>query len=58
MIDEIFDRQYQAGRAALNADLERGFTRLGRAVGNAFDVLHRIQYSAPWHARAKRIRFN
>ena len=33
MIDEIFDRHYQAGREQLNAGLARGFGRFGRAIG-------------------------
>ena len=57
MMDEFFDRQYQAGRAGLNADLERGFRRLGSAIGNAFAVLHRVQFAAPWAPRSKRVRF-
>ena len=30
MIDEIFDRQYQAGREQMNAALLDGFSRFGR----------------------------
>jgi hypothetical protein len=48
MIDEIYDRDYRSGRAALNAALTAGFVRLGRAAANAFAVLNRIEYSAPW----------
>jgi hypothetical protein len=58
MMDEIFDRHYQEGRASLNAGLDRAFSRLSKAVGNAFQVLHRIEYSAPWTARSKRVRAN
>ena len=58
MIDEIFDRQYQAGRQQLNASLIDGVSRFGRAVLNAFTVLNRIEYSAPWTAKAKRVRCN
>lgn len=48
MRDEIFDRTYQAGRADLNAGLDRGFRR----IGATFATLHRIQWSAPWAARS------
>lgn len=58
MIDEIYDRHYQAGRSELNAVIIGGITRLGRAVGNAFEVLNRIEYDAPWSIKAKRIRCN
>jgi len=55
MVDEIFDRQYQAGRAELNAAMLRAIGRVGSAVGNAFGVLNRIEYSAPWKARSGRL---
>ena len=48
MIDEIFDRTYQNGRADLNAGLDRIFRRIGRTAGNAFHVLSRIEFDAPW----------
>jgi hypothetical protein len=48
MIDQIYDRHYQGARQAMNADATRQFERLFRAVGNAFAVLNRIEYSAPW----------
>ena len=58
MIDEIFDRQYQAAREALNQSIAATFTRFGRAFGNAFEVLNKIEYQAPWAARQKRARCN
>jgi len=48
MIDEIFDRTYQSGRAELNSGLDRLFTRIAAAAGDAFRVLNRIEYEAPW----------
>jgi hypothetical protein len=56
LIDEIFDRHYQAGRAALNADIVGALSRLGRAIDSAFESLHRIEFSAPWIERARRAR--
>ena len=56
MVDEIFDRSYQAGRADLNAAIIGGISQLGRAIGNSFKVLNRIEYSAPWAAQPKRAR--
>jgi hypothetical protein len=56
MIDEIHDRNYQAGREQLNAALASGLKKLGRAINDAFEVLNRIEYDAPWTARAKRVR--
>lgn len=56
MIDEIFDRQYQAGRTELNAAIFGLGRRLTAAVGNAFAVLNRIEYSAPWTVVPKQVR--
>ena len=56
MIDEIFDRSYQASRSELNAAIGRGMKRLGAAIGNSFAVLNRIEYSAPWARPAKKAR--
>jgi hypothetical protein len=58
MIDEIFDRHYQEGRAELNAGINAVVGRFGRAVRNAFDVLQRIEYDSPWTAKTKRVRCN
>ena len=56
MIDEIFDRHYQAGREQMNKALLGAFSRLGRSVLNAFTVLNRIEYSEPWAAKPRRAR--
>jgi hypothetical protein len=56
MIDETYDRHYQAARGDLNAAIAGGFARLGRGVGNTFAVLQRIEYDAPW-AKAKKAGF-
>ena len=44
MRDEIFDRDYQAGRDALHD----GIDRFIEGAGNALKVLNRIQFDAPW----------
>ena len=56
MIDEIYDRHYQAGRAELNAGLDRAFARIGYALRNGFAVLNRVSYDAPWAPRTGRSR--
>ena len=58
MIDEIFDRQYQAGRDALNASIANAFARFGRSIGDAFQVLNKIEYDAPWASKRKSARCN
>jgi len=56
MVDEIFDRHYQTGRNQLNAAIVSAAVRLAGAIYNAFEVLNRIEYSAPWSAKGKRAR--
>ena len=48
MNDQIFDREYQAGRAALNDSLDR----LIHGVGQSLRVLHKINFDAPWKHEA------
>ena len=56
MTDEIFDRAYQNGRADLNAGLDRLLRRIGRTTSNAFDVLSRIEFDAPWRESRRKPR--
>ena len=55
MIDQIFDREYQSVRSDLNAALTGGFARFGRAIGNAFEVLNRIEYDTPWTSKRRKL---
>ena len=55
MVDEIFDRNYQQGRAQLNDGLDRLFGLIGRELGKSMKALHRSEWSAPW-ARSNRSR--
>lgn len=48
MIDEIFDRQYQSGRAQLNAGIEHLFSSIGHELGKSLNAIHRFEWSAPW----------
>jgi len=54
MRDEIYDREYQAGRDALHD----GIDRLVQGAGKALKVLYAFQFDAPWKrdvsAKAKR----
>ena len=54
MIDENFDRNYQAGRAELNATAVSTLKHLGELVREAFAVLNRIEYAAPWTEARKK----
>jgi hypothetical protein len=51
MVDELFDRGYQAGRVDLNAGLDRVFHRIGAEIRTALAALNRLQWSAPWSER-------
>ena len=42
----------------LNASLGNAFARFGHAFRNAFEVLVKIEYQAPWSARSTRARCN
>lgn len=44
MRDEIFDRDYQAGRDALHDGIDRFVAGIGRTL----KVLYSIQFDAPW----------
>ena len=44
MRDEIYDREYQAGRDALHD----GIDRLLAGIGQTFRVMNEIQFSSPW----------
>jgi hypothetical protein len=50
MRDEIYDREYQAGRDALHD----GIDRLVAGIGETFRVLAAVQFSAPWGREANR----
>ena len=54
MRDELFDRDYQAGRAELNAGIDRAISAIGHSLGDSLKVLHRIEWSAPWRAKPGR----
>ena len=54
MIDEIYDRDYQAAAPQLNARSSLPSRGSAEAIGNSFKVLHRIEYSAPWLRQAPR----
>ena len=48
MRDELYDRDYQAGRAELHAGIDRALANLGGLVVKTINTLHRIQWAAPW----------
>ncbi|QNM82790.1 hypothetical protein H8M03_12535 [Sphingomonas sabuli] len=48
MIDELFDRNYQSGRADLHDGIDRAVARVGRSTATIFRAIHRIEFDAPW----------
>ena len=54
MRDELFDRDYQAGRAELNAGIDHAIAAIGSSLGDSLKLLHHIEWSAPWHPKTKR----
>ena len=56
MIDEIFDRGYQAARGNLNASVGEAFAGIGQTIGDSLKVLHRIEWNAPWARAKKKVR--
>jgi hypothetical protein len=56
MIDENFDRGYQAARAELNAGIAEALSSVSQSIGDSLRVLHRIEWSAPWAPPKKRVR--
>ena len=54
MRDELFDRDFQQGREALNSGID---TLLGRAAAffrDTGEAAHRVEWSAPWKASGRR----
>ena len=48
MVDEFYDRGYEAARSDMNAALLSLARNFGETLANPFRVLNRIEYSAPW----------
>ena len=48
MVDEIFDRGYQAARTQLNASVAKAFSQLTHTIGDGLRALHRLDWNAPW----------
>jgi len=53
MIDEMFDRLYQSRRSELNAGIAQTISRLWTATLKPFEVLHRIEFDAPWSHQSR-----
>jgi hypothetical protein len=48
MRDEIFDREYQQGRDALNDGIDRALHAIGDFFATTGRAIHRFEFDAPW----------
>jgi len=56
MVDEIFDRGYQAARGNLNTGLADAYATIADTIGEGLKALHRFEWNAPWAAQKKKTR--
>ena len=54
MRDEIFDREYQQGRDALNDGIDRAVAKIGDFFSTTGRAIHKFEFDAPWLAKASR----
>jgi hypothetical protein len=48
MVDEKYDRDYQASRQALNNGIDDAFAALGRFFATTGRAIHKFEFDAPW----------
>lgn len=48
MRDELYDRDYQAGRNELHDGIDRLVRRVADFLRVTFEAMHRVEWSAPW----------
>jgi hypothetical protein len=53
MVDEIYDRGYQAGRAQLHDGIDALVRKVRDALAPALTALHRLEWDAPWTSQAR-----
>jgi hypothetical protein len=53
MIDEIYDRGYQAGRPELHDGIEALVRKIRNVLNPALVAVHHFEWDAPWQAAAK-----
>jgi hypothetical protein len=52
MVDEIYDRGYQAARADLNAAFVALARKLGSTIAPALSAIYHFEWDAPWAVKA------
>ncbi len=53
MVDEIYDRMYQEGRADLQRHVGRLFGSVASELGKSLKAMHSLEWTAPWAAKAR-----
>jgi hypothetical protein len=48
MVDEIYDRGYQAGRDALHDGVDALGRKIGAAFAPALSAIYHFEWDAPW----------
>ena len=48
MVDEIYDRGYQTGRAEFHGGIDRLIRKIANSLSATFHAVERIQFGAPW----------
>ena len=54
MIDQHFDRNYQAARAEMNREIAMGLQMIRGDILKSFEALSRVQFAAPWSTTRRR----
>jgi hypothetical protein len=52
MMDEIYDRAYQAARADLNHGISAAASKLGALVSPALSAIYHFEWDAPWAVKS------
>lgn len=48
MRDEMFDREYQQGRDALNDGIDRAVAKISEFFSTTGRAIHKFEFDAPW----------
>ena len=51
MVDEIYDRTFQAGRAELNAGIRALARGIRDTLAPALSAIHHFEWDAPWSGK-------
>jgi hypothetical protein len=52
MVDEMYDRNYQANREALNHGFDHAVQALSRFLTTTGRAIHKFEFDAPWLQKA------